>query len=84
MSSWLRREDTTEPLTNGVSSRRNQLLMDMSSELGLNSIDGAGEADVATLSATVDKAAKGYKPFGPVLAEAVKERTRKLFGAAGD
>ncbi len=55
----------------------------MSSELGLNSIDGAGEADVATLSATVDKAAKGYKPFGPVLAEAVKERTRKLFGAAG-
>ena len=75
--------DTTESLTNGVSSRRNQLLMDMSSELGLNSIDGAGEADVATLSATVDKAAKGYKPFGPVLAEAVKERTRKLFGAAG-
>lgn len=75
--------DTTESLTNGVSSRRNQLLMDMSSELGLNSIDGAGEADVATLSATVDKAAKGYKPFGPVLSEAVKERTRKLFGAAG-
>ena len=75
--------DTTESLTNGVSSRRNQLLMDMSAELGLNSIDGAGEADVRTLCATVDKAAKGYKPFGAVLSEAVKERTRKLFGAAG-
>ncbi|WP_022868356.1 type I polyketide synthase [Schaalia vaccimaxillae] len=75
--------DTTESLTNGVSSRRNQLLMDLSAELGLSSIDGAGEADIKTLSVTVDKAARGYKAFGPVLGEAIKDRTRKLFGAAG-
>ena len=75
--------DTTESLTNGVSSRRNQLLMDLSAELGLSSIDGAAEADVPTLSATVNRLAHNYQAFGPVLAEAVKDRTRKLFGAAG-
>ncbi|QNH96260.1 type I polyketide synthase [Corynebacterium anserum] len=75
--------DTTGTLTNGVSSRLNQLLMDMSAELGLSSVEGAAEADVATLSATVDKAAFNYKAFGPVLGEAVKDRIRKLFGAAG-
>ncbi|WP_230198278.1 beta-ketoacyl synthase N-terminal-like domain-containing protein [Flaviflexus massiliensis] len=75
--------DTTGTLTNGVSSRLNQLLMDFSSELGLASVEGAAEADVATLSNTVDRAAHNYKPFGPVLSEAIKDRVRKLFGAAG-
>ena len=75
--------DTTESLTNGVSSRRNQLLMDLSAELNLASIDGAAEADVATLSQTVDRLAHNYQPFGPVLGEAIRERTRKLFGALG-
>ncbi|MGO1472427.1 MAG: fatty acid synthase subunit beta domain-containing protein [Flaviflexus sp.] len=75
--------DTTGTLTNGVSSRLNQLLMDFSAELGLASVEGAAEADVATLSNTVDRAAHNYKPFGPVLGEAIKDRIRKLFGAAG-
>ncbi len=75
--------DTTESLTNGVSSRRNQLLMDLSTELGMSSIDGAAEADVVTLSATVDRLAHNYRPFGPILTEIVRERVRKLFGAAG-
>lgn len=75
--------DTTESLTNGVSSRRNQLLMDLSAELGLSSIDGAAESDVATLCQTVDRLAHNYQPFGPVLTDAIRERTRKLFGAAG-
>lgn len=75
--------DTVGTLTNGVSSRLNQLLMDFSSELGLPSVEGAAEADIATLSATVNKAAHHYAPFGPVLTEAIKERIRKLFGAGG-
>lgn len=75
--------DTTGTLTNGVSSRLNQLLMDISAELGLSSVEGAAEADVDTLSATVDAAAHNYSAFGPVLGEAVKDRLRKLFGAAG-
>jgi fatty acid synthase len=75
--------DTAETLTNGVSSRRNQLLMDMSAELGLASIDSAAEAPVSTLYQTVDKLALGYKPFGPVLGEIIRSNIRKLFGAAG-
>ncbi|PKZ89650.1 type I polyketide synthase [Trueperella bernardiae] len=75
--------DTVESLTNGVSSKRNQVLMDMSAELGLTAIDGAADASVAELSATVNKLAHNYKPFGPVLSDAIGDRLRKLFGAAG-
>lgn len=76
-------QDTTDTLTNGVSSRRNQLLMDISSELGVASVDGAAEASIDALSALVDKVAPNYKAFGPVLADIVRDRMRGLFGAAG-
>ncbi|MEO2439522.1 acyltransferase domain-containing protein, partial [Bifidobacterium catenulatum] len=75
--------DTTDTLTNGVSSRRNQLLMDISSELGVASVDGAAEATVKALSALVDKVAPNYKAFGPVLSDIVRDRVRGMFGAAG-
>ena len=75
--------DTTDTLTNGVSSRRNQLLMDISSELGVASVDGAAEATVNALSALVDKVAPNYRAFGPVLSDIVRDRIRGLFGAAG-
>ncbi|MBW3082801.1 type I polyketide synthase [Bifidobacterium phasiani] len=75
--------DTTDTLTNGVSSRRNQLLMDISSELGVASVDGAAEASISALSALVDKVAPNYKAFGPVLADIVRDRVRGMFGAAG-
>ena len=75
--------DTTDTLTNGVSSRRNQLLMDISSELGVASVDGAAEATLVQLAQLVNKVAPNYKPFGPVLSEAVRDRLRALFGAAG-
>ncbi|MDR2082624.1 MAG: DUF1729 domain-containing protein [Candidatus Ancillula trichonymphae] len=75
--------DTAETLTNGVSSRRNQLLMDMSAELGLATIDSAAEAPVSTLYNTVDKLAHNYKAFGPILGEIFRTNIRKLFGAAG-
>ncbi|WP_156806879.1 type I polyketide synthase [Corynebacterium capitovis] len=75
--------DTIEELTGGVSSRRNQLLMDMSAELGVPAIDGAAEDDVATLRGRVTTAAPGYSAFGPVLSEAITSRLRQLLGAAG-
>lgn len=75
--------DTTDTLTNGVSSRRNQLLMDISSELGVASVDGAAEASVDALSKLVDSVAPQYQAFGPVLADIVRERIRSLFGASG-
>ena len=75
--------DTTDTLTNGVSSRRNQLLMDISSELGVASVDGAAEATLDKLAQIVNKAAPNYTPFGAVLSEALRDRLRSLFGAAG-
>ena len=75
--------DTTETLTNGVSSRRNQLLMDMGTELQLASIDGAADADMTALAATVAKGASGYKAFGPVLTDAIRTGLGRLLGPSG-
>ncbi|MGZ8180059.1 fatty acid synthase subunit beta domain-containing protein [Williamsia sp. SKLECPSW1] len=72
--------DTIEALCDGVSSRRNQLLLDVGAELGLGAIDGAAEADMASLASTVDSLARGYKPFGSVLTDAVGDALRKVLG----
>ncbi len=53
--------DTIEELTNGVSSRRTQLLMDMSAEIGVPAIDGAADADVAGPSWN-NGGPRGYTP----------------------
>lgn len=75
--------DSVETLTNGVSSKRNQILMDMTAEFDLASMDGAAEAQVSDLAIQVDQAAHSYRAFGPVLGEAVTDRLRSLTGAAG-
>ena len=75
--------DSIESLCDGASSRRNQLLVDLGGELGLGAIDGAAEADVPTLSAQVDGLARGYKPLGPVLSEAVGDHLKKVLGPTG-
>ncbi|MDO4761514.1 MAG: DUF1729 domain-containing protein [Corynebacterium sp.] len=75
--------DTTEILTGGVSSRRNQLLMDMSAELGVAAIDGAADAEITVLHQRVLVAAPTYQAFGPVLGDAITAHLRHLFGAAG-
>lgn len=75
--------DTTEILTGGVSSRRNQLLMDLSAELGVAAIDGAADAEITVLHQRVNIAAPTYKPYGPVLTDALTATLRQLFGSAG-
>ena len=75
--------DTIEALCDGVSSRRNQLLLDIGGELGLGAIDGAAEADMVALSSTVNTLARGYKPLGPVLSDAVADQIRKVAGPLG-
>lgn len=75
--------DTIEALCDGVSSRRNQLLVDLGAELSLGAIDGAAEAAWTALSVTVTKLARTYSPFGPVLTEAVSEQLRKFAGSCG-
>ncbi|MFP7665093.1 MAG: fatty acid synthase subunit beta domain-containing protein [Corynebacterium pyruviciproducens] len=75
--------DTIGTLTSGVSSRLNQQLMDMSAELSLPAVEGASEADIRTLTGTVNAAAKNYQPFGEVLTKFVKDQVRSVFGPAG-
>ncbi|MFC8042804.1 fatty acid synthase subunit beta domain-containing protein [Nocardia sp. NPDC057353] len=75
--------DTIEGLCDGVSSRRNQLLVDLGSELSLGAIDGAADADMGALSATVERLARTYKPFGTVLSDAINDHLRKVFGPSG-
>nr|WP_268750712.1 type I polyketide synthase [Aeromicrobium sp. Root495] len=75
--------DSIESLCDGASSRRNQLLVDLGGELGLGAIDGAAEADIPTLANQVTGLARGYKPFGPVLTEAVSDHLKKVLGPTG-
>ncbi|WP_416277026.1 fatty acid synthase subunit beta domain-containing protein [Nocardia sp. alder85J] len=75
--------DTIEGLCDGVSSRRNQLLVDLGSELSLGAIDGAADADMGALAATVQRLARTYKPFGSVLSDAIGDHLRKVFGPSG-
>ncbi len=74
--------DTIESLVEGVSSRRNQLLLDLGTEFGIGAIDGAADAPIAQLQETVAGLAKGYKAFGPVLGQQVTEALRRLTGPA--
>ena len=75
--------DSIESITDGASSRRNQMLVDLGSELNLGAIDGAAEADLAGLKTQVTKLARTYKPFGPVLSDAINDQLRTVFGPSG-
>ncbi|AQA06552.1 3-oxoacyl-ACP synthase [Mycobacterium sp. MS1601] len=75
--------DSIESITDGASSRRNQLLVDLGSELNLGAIDGAAEADLAALKGQVSKLARTYKPFGPVLSDAINDQLRTVLGPSG-
>lgn len=75
--------DSIESLTDGASSRRNQLLIDLGGELSLGAIDGAAEADLTTLGGQVDALARTYKPLGPVLGEALGDHLKKVLGPTG-
>ncbi|MDO5099535.1 MAG: DUF1729 domain-containing protein, partial [Corynebacterium sp.] len=75
--------DSIETLVEGVSSRRNQLLLDLGVEFGLGAIDGAADAELNDLYGTVTRMAKGYSAFGPVLSEAVGDALRRLTGPTG-
>lgn len=75
--------DSIEALVEGVSSRRNQLLLDLGVEFNLGAIDGAADAELDDLKVTVTKMAKGYSAFGPVLSDAAADALRRLTGPAG-
>lgn len=75
--------DSIETLVDGVSSRRNQLLLDLGTEFGLGAIDGAADADMPSLKDKVGGMVRGWTPWGPVLGEALADGLRRVTGPAG-
>ena len=75
--------DSIESITDGASSRRNQLLVDLGAELNLGAIDGAAEADLGALKGQVTKLARTYKPYGAVLSDAINDQLRTVLGPSG-
>ena len=75
--------DSIETLVDGVSSRRNQLLLDLGVEFDLGSIEGAADAELADLKDKIDSLASGYSAFGPILSEAIADGIRRITGPAG-
>lgn len=75
--------DSIESLCDGASSRRNQLLIDLGAELGLSAIDGAADAELATLTTTVTTLAPRYRPWGSVLGAALGDVLKKALGPIG-
>lgn len=75
--------DSIETLCDGASSRRNQVLVDLGAELALGAIDGAAEADFATLGTQVRGLARGYRAFGPVLSVTLGDHLKKVLGPVG-
>ncbi len=75
--------DSIETLVDGVSSRRNQLLLDLGTEFGLGAIDGAADADLPSLKDKVSGMVRSWSPWGPVLGEALTDGIRRITGPAG-
>ncbi|OFK66034.1 type I polyketide synthase [Corynebacterium sp. HMSC074A09] len=75
--------DSIETLVEGVSSRRNQLLVDLGSEFGISAIENAADAAIPQLAESVAQRAPGYATFGEVLSEQVSQALTRLTGPAG-
>ncbi|WP_083313772.1 type I polyketide synthase [Corynebacterium sp. HMSC066C02] len=75
--------DSIESLVEGVSSRRNQLLVDLGVEFGISAIENAADTPIPQLAESVAQRAPGYAPFGEVLTEQVAQVLNRLTGPAG-
>jgi fatty acid synthase len=62
--------DTIDDLVDGVSSRRNQLLMDLGAEFAVSGVDGARELPLGQLAIELAARAGRYRFPGPVLRDA--------------
>lgn len=72
--------ETIDELFGGVSSRRNQVLVDIGAEFGVGAIDGAHEQPIERLAVELAKRAPGYQFPGTYLSRAADEAIRKYFG----
>lgn len=79
----VRDTETIDELFDGVSSRRNQVLLDIGAEFDAGSVDGAHEKPIATLAAEVAKRAAAWRAPGRYLRGAIDEACKRLLGRAG-
>lgn len=75
--------DTIEALMNGVSSRRNQVLVDLGEEFSIGPVDGAHELALNDLGDALQSQAPRYKKFGNYLQKATQARIDDGLGKTG-
>lgn len=75
--------ETIDDVVEGVSSRRNQILLDLGNELGGVSIDGAHEMPISRLLGEVSKRAPGYNRPGPYLEVRIADALERAFRPLG-
>ncbi|MFZ4735428.1 MAG: fatty acid synthase subunit beta domain-containing protein [Bradymonadia bacterium] len=77
------RDETIDELFGGVSSRRNQVLLDLGAELGTGAVDGAHERPLSTLLPELAKRATVFSGPGRYLRVHTDEAFKRVFGRAG-
>ena len=75
--------ETIDEIFDGVSSRRNQILMDMGVEFNVGSIDGAHEQPLEQLVLELEKRASQYQSAGKYLSASIDEGLKRVLGRAG-
>jgi len=76
-------DETIDELFDGVSSRRNQVLMDLGAEFGIGTIDGAHERPLRELIGELNARAAGYNAPGRYLVPTRDEALRTVLGRTG-
>lgn len=76
-------KETIDEVFEGVSSRRNQVLLDIGAEFGLGTIDGAHEKPLAELEAEIGRRAARYGAAGRYLRAITDEAIKHQLGRAG-
>ena len=73
--------ETIEEIFEGVSSKRNQLLLDLGAEFSVGTIDAAHEKPLEELSSMLQERSPSWSG-GPYLQAAIEEACKKVFGRA--
>jgi enoyl reductase-like protein/3-oxoacyl-ACP reductase-like protein/3-oxoacyl-(acyl-carrier-protein) synthase/acyl dehydratase len=79
----IRDDETIDGLFEGVSSRRNQVLLDLGIEFEPGPLDAAHELPISALAAELTRRAKRYQHPGPYLRAAQDEALKRTLGRVG-
>ncbi len=79
----IQKTESIDDILGGVSSKRNQLLIDLKEEFKVEALDGANEKPVGELAEELAKRASSYRFPGAYLGAALERRLYELLGPAG-